>query len=197
MVLDHEICVLNGDLNYRIDTMSTQGVVSLLKKGDLAKLLTRDQLLMTRRRQPWHKMRALREGSITFAPTYKYDVGTDTYDSSEKRRVPAWCDRILYRGGDLIKQLSYRREELHLSDHRPVISEFEIRFRSISPETRKAKWVECLHDRVDRRQRLIREARYVLSLFAGVQEKLGSTDRRPDNTISSTFLALMKSRPRR
>ena len=30
---------------------------------------------------------------VTFNPTFKFDVGTDMYDSSKKRRTPAYCDR--------------------------------------------------------------------------------------------------------
>jgi phosphatidylinositol-bisphosphatase len=39
-----------------------------------------------------------KESPINFLPTYKYDVGSvGIFDSSDKRRGPSWCDRILYR----------------------------------------------------------------------------------------------------
>ena len=38
------------------------------------------------------------EGLVQFLPTYKYDIGSvGMFDSSEKKRSPSWCDRILYR----------------------------------------------------------------------------------------------------
>ena len=50
--------------------------------------------------------RHLREGVIRFPPTYKfnkYDPDPMGYDTSEKRRVPAWTDRVFFRG-------SFRRD---------------------------------------------------------------------------------------
>jgi hypothetical protein len=49
----------------------------------------------------------MREQPITFQPTYKFDKNYPDalgYDSSEKRRVPAWCDRIFYRGSELVRR---------------------------------------------------------------------------------------------
>ena len=36
------------------------------------------------------------EGKILFQPTFKYDKGTNQFDSSSKYRPPAWTDRVLY-----------------------------------------------------------------------------------------------------
>lgn len=41
------------------------------------------------------------EAPLLFRPTYKYDNGTDDYDTSEKMRIPAYTDRILYKGPDV------------------------------------------------------------------------------------------------
>ena len=130
MIMDHEICVLNGDLNYRIDTMSRNIVLQAIKTKNLQKLLDRDQLLLSRRKNPDFRLRDFSEAKITFLPTYKYDVGTDNYDSSDKQRAPAWCDRILSRGDDAIEQLEYRRHEIRVSDHRPVSATFKIHVKT-------------------------------------------------------------------
>lgn len=143
MVMDHDICILSGDLNYRIDVMPRDTVVQAVKSESLAKLLERDQLLLSRKKNPSFRLRAFTEGPITFAPTYKYDIGTDDYDSSDKRRVPAWCDRVLYRGTGRIKQTSYNRHEMRLSDHRPVSARFLLRIKTIHPEKREHCWREC------------------------------------------------------
>ncbi|KAI0201141.1 Endonuclease/exonuclease/phosphatase [Astrocystis sublimbata] len=143
MVLDHELCLLNGDLNYRIDTMSRDTVVFAVKANNLTKLLERDQLLVARRRNPAFRLRAFDESPIEFAPTYKYDVGTDNYDTSEKKRSPAWCDRLLHRGSGRIQQLDYRRHEVRVSDHRPVTGRFKFTIKTISPKKRIMAWADC------------------------------------------------------
>ncbi|KAF5572812.1 inositol polyphosphate 5-phosphatase ocrl-1 [Fusarium pseudoanthophilum] len=60
-------------------------------------LLPHDQLRrVVKQRKAFHD--GWQEGSITFLPTYKYDIGTvGLFDSSEKQRAPSWCDRILFR----------------------------------------------------------------------------------------------------
>ncbi|CAG8975048.1 hypothetical protein HYALB_00011827 [Hymenoscyphus albidus] len=149
MIMDHEICILNGDLNYRIDTMGRDTVIGAIKANNLSKLLERDQLLASKRKNPWFKLRAFKEMPITFAPTYKYDVGTDNYDTSEKKRSPAWCDRILCRGRDRIQQLDYQRHEVRVSDHRPVTAQFDMVVKKISPKQRIIRWDECQNQWAD------------------------------------------------
>lgn len=63
----------------------------------IASLLSHDELHeQMKSRHAFHD--GWKEGDITFLPTYKYDPGSvGVFDSSEKRRAPSWCDRILYR----------------------------------------------------------------------------------------------------
>lgn len=63
----------------------------------LASLLPHDELhQQMKSRKAFHD--GWREGPINFLPTYKYDAGSvGVFDSSEKKRAPSWCDRILFR----------------------------------------------------------------------------------------------------
>lgn len=98
-VLDHDYSFFFGDLNYRID-MDRDKVISLIDQGDWSTLRSADQLIRQRLlMNTTCLLRIYQESSLEFAPTYKYDPGTDMYDTSEKKRTPAWCDRILYRDG--------------------------------------------------------------------------------------------------
>ena len=55
--------------------------------------------------------------------------------SREKARVPAWCDRVLWKGTNL-RQTNYNTADLRLSDHRPVWATFDCIINVID-ETRK------------------------------------------------------------
>lgn len=159
MVMDHEICILNGDLNYRIDTMGRDSVIKHVQQGNLARLLERDQLLLSRRKNPGFRLRAFQENQIKFAPTYKYNVHTDQYDTSEKRRAPAWCDRILYRGLGKVIMDEYRRwDQIRVSDHRPVSGRLQLRVKTVDADKREIVWGRCVKEYESVQQRIARAA---------------------------------------
>lgn len=69
------------------------------------------------------------EMEICFKPTYKFDKGTDFYDTSEKQRVPSWTDRILTytknKNVTSLAQLIYNSiPQYKFSDHKPVYGIF-------------------------------------------------------------------------
>jgi hypothetical protein len=65
-----------------------------------------------------------------FAPTYKFDPGTDVYDTSKKARVPAWTDRVLTYGHGM-RCVGYSAvTRVRVSDHRPVRAAFEVAQRT-------------------------------------------------------------------
>lgn len=135
MILDHEFCFFSGDMNYRLN-MHRQVAIAAIQDCDYPKLIEVDQLTHQLKKNPGHRLRAFQEHDIAFPPTYKFDVGTDQYDSSEKRRVPAWCDRIFYRGGRRISPLVYTSLLVRVSDHRPVLGIYQVQAKSIDPKLR-------------------------------------------------------------
>ncbi|TIB96890.1 DNase I-like protein [Wallemia mellicola] len=136
-VFDHEMTFLNGDLNYRID-LRREAVIPAISKSNFEYLLHHDQLNKQMETNAQFKLRDFKEPPITYAPTYKYDRKTDVYDTSDKRRIPAWCDRILSRTVHLprVNNLHYKRYEVNVSDHRPISAAFEIMTKKIDHKKR-------------------------------------------------------------
>lgn len=54
----------------------------------------------------------------------------------EKARIPAWCDRVLWKGTNL-QQFEYNTAPLHFSDHRPVYARFECAISFVNEKLKK------------------------------------------------------------
>ncbi|XP_050464977.1 inositol polyphosphate 5-phosphatase E isoform X3 [Cataglyphis hispanica] len=140
-----------GDLNFRLaqpreeviqwitNTCFPQESPINLRKDQLRTILNEGAVL-----------RGFEEASITFPPTYKYDPGTQNFDSSSKQRTPAYTDRILFKGKGhtrgYIRRVSHESASSHkdgaieclvydsvpsicTSDHKPVWGVFKTTLR--------------------------------------------------------------------
>ncbi|XP_062145127.1 type I inositol polyphosphate 5-phosphatase 4-like [Alnus glutinosa] len=148
-ILDHDRIVWLGDLNYRI-ALSYRSAKALVEMRNWRVLLENDQLRVEQGRG--HVFEGWNEGKIYFPPTYKYSNNSDRYAGDErhpkeKRRTPAWCDRILWCGRGL-HQLSYVRGESRFSDHRPVYSIFLAEVESLN-RSRIKKSMSCSNARIE------------------------------------------------
>ncbi|KAJ3192235.1 hypothetical protein HK101_006855 [Irineochytrium annulatum] len=129
IILDHENVIICGDLNYRIDLPREQ-VITAIEQQNWRVLVEADQLTRQHIVNPAFGFRGFSEGPLNFAPTFKYDINSQNYDSSDKKRVPSWCDRILWRGN--LNQTSYGRTESTISDHRPIHAAFRAPLKKIN-----------------------------------------------------------------
>jgi hypothetical protein len=117
-----------GDFNYRIN--GTREAIDALLENDLhATLLANDQLTIEQQRNAVFS--GFKEGPLHFRPTYKFDPGTDVYDTSKKQRCPSWTDRVMWRCNSGTTQpisiVEYTSvESLKMSDHRPVRAGFVV-----------------------------------------------------------------------
>lgn len=94
-ILANDVVFWLGDFNYRVE-LDRDSALELIREKDFETLRSHDQL--SQRMSYGLVFEGFSEPPINFAPTYKYDAGTNVYDTSEKMRTPSWTDRILFRG---------------------------------------------------------------------------------------------------
>lgn len=132
-----KVAQFSGDMNYRIEARR-EVVIASIRSGEHQNLQAHDQLLKEMKFNRGFRLRSFQEGPIGFVPTYKYDPRTTEFDTSQKKRIPAWCDRILWRvlSDSRALQTQYRRWEANISDHRPISAVFNLKVKSIKPASR-------------------------------------------------------------
>ncbi|XP_053076599.1 synaptojanin-1 isoform X7 [Acinonyx jubatus] len=169
MLFSHDYVFWCGDFNYRID-LPNEEVKELIRQQNWDSLIAGDQLI--NQKNAGQIFRGFLEGKVTFAPTYKYDLFSDDYDTSEKCRTPAWTDRVLWRRRkwpfdrsaedlDLLNAsfqdgskilytwtpgtlLHYGRAELKTSDHRPVVALIDLDIFEVEAEERQNIYKEVI-----------------------------------------------------
>ncbi|XP_008837699.1 synaptojanin-2 isoform X1 [Nannospalax galili] len=166
-VFSHDYVFWCGDFNYRID-LTYEEVFYFVKRQDWKKLMEFDQLQL--QKSSGKIFKDFHEGAINFGPTYKYDVGSAAYDTSDKCRTPAWTDRVLWwrkkhpfdktagelnlLDNDLDSDTKvrhtwspgtlryYGRAELQASDHRPVLAVVEVEVQEVDVGARERVFQE-------------------------------------------------------
>ncbi|XP_048791050.1 synaptojanin-2 isoform X2 [Lagopus muta] len=166
-VFSHDYVFWCGDFNYRLD-LTYEEVFYFLKRQDWKTLMEFDQL--QQQKSSGKIFKDFHEGTINFGPTYKYDVGSEAYDTSDKCRTPAWTDRVLWwrkklpfektageinlLDSDLSAEtkvrhtwtpgalMYYGRAELQASDHRPVLAIVEVEVQEVNEGARESVFQE-------------------------------------------------------
>lgn len=151
----HDYVFWCGDFNYRVD-MDKEEIKEYVRDNNLAPILESDQL--NKQKLAGNVFKNCFEGEITFPPTYKYDLFSEEFDTSEKCRAPAWTDRILWKSRKAVtesetvseagagKLIHYGRAELKQSDHRPVIAIIDAEVCQINANLRQKVFSEVVKD---------------------------------------------------
>uniref|UniRef100_A0A672QNH9 phosphoinositide 5-phosphatase n=1 Tax=Sinocyclocheilus grahami TaxID=75366 RepID=A0A672QNH9_SINGR len=169
LLYSHDYVFWCGDFNYRIN-IPNEETKELIRQQNWDALNTGDQLL--EQKNAGQIFRGFIEGKLDFAPTYKYDLFSEDYDTSEKCRTPAWTDRVLWKRrkwnfdktaeelelnvvGAAVNEEDqypwspgelkyYGRAELKTSDHRPVVAIMDVDILEVDPEARHQVYKEVI-----------------------------------------------------
>ncbi|XP_047554760.1 phosphatidylinositol polyphosphate 5-phosphatase type IV isoform X1 [Lutra lutra] len=121
-----------GDFNFRLS--GGRAAVEAILKQDLGEkvsaLLQHDQL--TQEMKKGSIFKGFQEPDIHFLPSYKFDIGKDSYDTTSKQRTPSYTDRVMYKSrhkGDICPIKYSSCPGIKTSDHRPVYGLFRVKVR--------------------------------------------------------------------
>ncbi|KAL1223087.1 Type II inositol polyphosphate 5-phosphatase 15 [Cardamine amara subsp. amara] len=150
-----DMIIFLGDFNYRLDDITYDETRDFISQRCFDWLREKDQLHAEM--EAGNVFQGMREAIIRFPPTYKFErhqAGLAGYDSGEKKRIPAWCDRILYR--DSKKQLgvdcgldcpvvsSISQYDACMdvtdSDHKPVRCIFSVKIARVDESVRRQEF---------------------------------------------------------
>lgn len=136
----HDLVFWLGDLNYRLDLqLGTKEAMweeacTCIEEEAWEQLLEFDQLRA--QQASGLAFHGFQEGTINWAPTFKLKKGVDVLatkkpqDRYNKKRVPAYCDRILWKGlpgvSVINEEYEAHPEDPMTSDHIPVHAVFHV-----------------------------------------------------------------------
>ncbi|KAF5203241.1 Type i inositol polyphosphate 5-phosphatase [Thalictrum thalictroides] len=160
-----DMVVFMGDFNYRLHSISYDEARDFVSQRCFDWLWERDQLRAEMK--AGKVFQGMREGQILFPPTYKFErhlPGLAGYDAGEKKRIPAWCDRILYRDNRsaswsecnldcpvVSSILQYEaRMDVTDSDHKPVRCIFSVDIARVDKSIRRREFGKIIssHEKI-------------------------------------------------
>ena len=138
---DYDYYFFFGDLNSRLNLDYTNPLIedilnnhSKTLKGDFTNILIHDQFKQYQKESSL--ILQMDEAPIKFSPTYKYNIGSNEYDKN-KKRIPSWTDRILFKKFSETSPLAYNKCLLSLSDHQPIYGLYRIKTEEINKEIKQ------------------------------------------------------------
>ncbi|OMO97718.1 Inositol polyphosphate-related phosphatase [Corchorus olitorius] len=167
-----DMIVFCGDFNYRLFGISYDEARDFVSQRCFDWLREKDQLRAEMK--SGRVFQGMREALIRFPPTYKFERHRPGYDSGEKKRIPAWCDRVIYRDNrsGAVSECSLECPivssillyeacmDVTESDHKPVRCKFHCTIAHVDRSVRRLAFGEIIESN-EKIRSLLEELRYV------------------------------------
>ncbi|EOA29354.1 hypothetical protein CARUB_v10025640mg [Capsella rubella] len=170
-----DMVVFFGDFNYRLFGISYDEARDFVSQRSFDWLREKDQLRAEMK--AGRVFQGMREAIITFPPTYKFErhrPGLGGYDSGEKKRIPAWCDRVIYRDTRTSPESECSLDcpvvasimlydacmDVTDSDHKPVRCKFHVKIEHVDRSVRRQEFGRIIKTN-EKVRALLEDLRYV------------------------------------